>query len=434
MASSSIGAGIYVDDIDAILREQMMTVGWKIGVAALVLGSLAFLLRTHRLGAPRCPDHTDDAPLQRRSRRSGGGRGPPGRGRRDGPVGPGLRSAHRQARRPMPPPSSEADAKARRAEVLDRLTRGFEASVSHADARPVHRGRRDGDDGRVHEPDRRRSQRAIGRGRLGGRGDLDQRPDRRRRQRGDVRLDRRDRRPGRALVGDRRPGRRGRGAPPTTIVQALAAEAERIGTVVALISAIAEQTNLLALNATIEAARAGEAGRGFAVVAAEVKELASQTARATAGDRRARSPRSRTGPQGASPPSGPSAQTIAEMRTIAVSVAAAMERAGRGDPGDRPQRRPGRPGHAGGDGEHRRRQGRRRGDRPVLRTGAGRRPRARPPFRQPRRRGRVLPRRRPRRLIPGAPASFAAAPKRRPSLEPGAPCRYRARRTRCRPR
>lgn len=61
----------------------------------------------------------------------------------------------------------------------------------------------------------------------------------------------------------------------------LADTAQRIGTVVGLIRAIAEQTNLLALNATIEAARAGESGRGFAVVAAEVKALASQTAKAT---------------------------------------------------------------------------------------------------------------------------------------------------------
>jgi methyl-accepting chemotaxis protein len=64
-------------------------------------------------------------------------------------------------------------------------------------------------------------------------------------------------------------------------VQALAAMAEKIGSVVQLINTIAGQTNLLALNATIEAARAGEAGRGFAVVAAEVKELATQTAKAT---------------------------------------------------------------------------------------------------------------------------------------------------------
>ena len=57
--------------------------------------------------------------------------------------------------------------------------------------------------------------------------------------------------------------------------------ADRIGHVLGLITGIAQKTNLLALNATIEAARSGEAGRGFAVVAAEVKTLASQTAKAT---------------------------------------------------------------------------------------------------------------------------------------------------------
>ena len=65
-------------------------------------------------------------------------------------------------------------------------------------------------------------------------------------------------------------------------VEELANAAGRIGDVVRLIGDIAAQTNLLALNATIEAARAGDAGRGFAVVAGEVKNLAAQTARATA--------------------------------------------------------------------------------------------------------------------------------------------------------
>ena len=64
-------------------------------------------------------------------------------------------------------------------------------------------------------------------------------------------------------------------------VQALAEGAQKIGEVVELINSIAGQTNLLALNATIEAARAGEAGKGFAVVASEVKSLANQTAKAT---------------------------------------------------------------------------------------------------------------------------------------------------------
>ena len=67
----------------------------------------------------------------------------------------------------------------------------------------------------------------------------------------------------------------------STVVSNLVRVADEIGGIVTLIKTIAAQTNLLALNATIEAARAGEAGRGFAVVASEVKDLASQTTRAT---------------------------------------------------------------------------------------------------------------------------------------------------------
>ena len=66
-----------------------------------------------------------------------------------------------------------------------------------------------------------------------------------------------------------------------TVIGNLAADGEKIGTVLDVIGSIAEQTNLLALNAAIEAARAGEQGRGFAVVAEEVRTLASRTQEAT---------------------------------------------------------------------------------------------------------------------------------------------------------
>ena len=63
--------------------------------------------------------------------------------------------------------------------------------------------------------------------------------------------------------------------------QRLSDAARQMNGIIDLIRNIAGQINLLALNATIEAARAGEAGRGFAVVATEVKNLATQAAKAT---------------------------------------------------------------------------------------------------------------------------------------------------------
>jgi methyl-accepting chemotaxis protein len=66
------------------------------------------------------------------------------------------------------------------------------------------------------------------------------------------------------------------------VITGLETATAEIAQVTGLIQAVADQTNLLALNATIEAARAGEAGKGFGVVAGEVKDLAAQTAKATA--------------------------------------------------------------------------------------------------------------------------------------------------------
>jgi methyl-accepting chemotaxis protein len=104
----------------------------------------------------------------------------------------------------------------------------------------------------------------------------------------------------------------------------LSRAAQEIGDVVKLITAIAEQTNLLALNATIEAARAGDAGRGFAVVAAEVKSLASQTAKATD-----EISSHIAGMQGATQESVAAIKeiggTIGQISTIASSIAGAVE-------------------------------------------------------------------------------------------------------------
>ncbi len=112
-----------------------------------------------------------------------------------------------------------------------------------------------------------------------------------------------------------------------TEIQGLSEAAQKIGDVVKLINDIAGQTNLLALNATIEAARAGEAGKGFAVVASEVKNLASQTAKATEeisskiAEMQAATGRSVTAVQGIG-------QTIGRINEIATTIASAVEEQG----------------------------------------------------------------------------------------------------------
>ncbi|EFH12484.1 methyl-accepting chemotaxis protein [Pseudoroseomonas cervicalis] len=107
-------------------------------------------------------------------------------------------------------------------------------------------------------------------------------------------------------------------------VRVLAEGAGKIGEVVELITSIAAQTNLLALNATIEAARAGEAGKGFAVVASEVKNLASQTSRAT-DEIGAQIGQIQAATQQAVSAISGIAATIEEVSRITMAIAAAVE-------------------------------------------------------------------------------------------------------------
>ncbi|MCV6590952.1 MAG: methyl-accepting chemotaxis protein [Marinobacterium sp.] len=64
-------------------------------------------------------------------------------------------------------------------------------------------------------------------------------------------------------------------------ISQLEQDTEEVENILNIISDISDQTNLLALNAAIEAARAGDQGRGFAVVADEVRQLAKRTQEST---------------------------------------------------------------------------------------------------------------------------------------------------------
>jgi methyl-accepting chemotaxis protein len=112
-----------------------------------------------------------------------------------------------------------------------------------------------------------------------------------------------------------------------TEIQTLTQAASGIGEVVKLISDIAAQTNLLALNATIEAARAGDAGKGFAVVASEVKDLATQTSRATK-DISAKIEQIQQATNRSVQSIGKIVTTIGDIQSISSIIAAAVEQQG----------------------------------------------------------------------------------------------------------